>query len=79
MGKWCSHCKHIAEVHYSTTESHACLTCDEVAEVCAEERRRIVAWLCHYADEAERIPGPPQYEDALRNAAEAIERGDDKE
>ncbi len=43
----------------------------------AHERRRIVAWLREYAAEAAQIPGPEQYEDALRNAADAIEQGDD--
>lgn len=45
-------------------------------EVRAHERTRIAEWLYRYADEAEQIPGPPQYEDALRDAAAAIERGD---
>lgn len=47
-----------------------------IAQVRAEERAQIAAHLREWADDAERIPGPPQYEDALRDAAEDIERGD---
>jgi hypothetical protein len=41
-----------------------------------ELERSIVRFLNRWADLAEKVPGPPQYEDALRDAAEAIERGD---
>ena len=44
---------------------------DQVAAM----ERRIVKWLRRYADEAEKVPGPPQYEDALRDAADGIEKG----
>ena len=50
--------------------------CDGCRAESGAVERRIVAWLRAYADEAEKVPGPEQYEDALRSAADLIEQGD---
>lgn len=54
--------------------------CSLVCEFRFEGERQAVNGICAYlegwAKEAELVPGPPQYEDALRDAAEHVRKGE---
>jgi len=62
------------EVAWMVQELTAALDAAE-ARARAAERAQVVAHLRGWAVEAEAVPGPPQYEDALRDAADSVERG----